>query len=151
MKKTMVRQAVPLQLTDVHGGADIRAVDHGGPWWSRYLPAAMEVHGGTDIHLQSMKDPALDQVEVLEGGCDPGATLCWSRLLAVPVDMWGERSPCWSRFASRACDPMGHPHWSSLFLKDCNPWNGPMLEQSLKNCRPWEVLTLEKFVRNCLS
>jgi len=38
-------------------------------------------------------------------------------------DLWtsGERSPCRSRFAGRTCDPMGDPHWSSLFLKDCSP------------------------------
>jgi len=34
----------------------------------------------------------------------------------------GERSPTWSRFAGRACDPMGDPQWSSLFLKDCTLW-----------------------------
>jgi len=34
------------------------------------------------------------------------------------------RSPRWSRFAGRACDPVGDPHWSSLFLKDCTSWEG---------------------------
>lgn len=33
--------------------------------------------------------------------------------------------------------------WSSLFLKDCNPWEGPMLEQFLNNCNPWQVFVLE--------
>jgi len=41
---------------------------------------------------------------------------------------------------------MGNAHWSSLFLKDCNPWNGPLLEQFVKNCSLWEGLTLEKFM-----
>ena len=45
---------------------------------------------------------------------------------------------------------MGDPRWSSLFLKDCTPWKGPMLEQFVKNCSPWEGLTLEKFVKDCL-
>ena len=45
---------------------------------------------------------------------------------------------------------MGDPHWSSLFLKDCTPWEGPMLEQFVKNCSPWEGLTLEKFMKDCL-
>ena len=69
----------------------------------------------------------------------------WSRLLAGPADPWpcGERSPRWSRFAGRACDPMGDPRWSSLFLKDCTPWMGPMLEQFVKNCSPWEGLVGE--------
>jgi len=34
-------------------------------------------------------------------------------------------------FAGRACDPMGDPHWSSLFLKDCFLWKRPMLDQSV--------------------
>jgi len=36
-------------------------------------------------------------------------------------DLWphGERSPRWSRFAGRACDPVRDPCWSTLFLKDC--------------------------------
>ena len=45
---------------------------------------------------------------------------------------------------------MGDPRWSSLFLKDCTPWMGPMLEQFMKNCSLWEGLTLEKFVEDCL-
>ena len=50
-------------------------------------------------------------------------------------DLWtrGERSPHWSRFAGRACDPVGDPQWNSLFLKDCTPWKGPTLEQFVKN------------------
>ena len=49
----------------------------------------------------------------------------------------------------RTCGPVGDPRWSSLFLKDCTPWMGPMLEQFVKNCSPWEGLTLEKFVEDC--
>ncbi|GAB0178086.1 AN1-type zinc finger protein 5-like [Grus japonensis] len=56
----MVRQAVPLQ--------------------------PMVVDGGADIHLQSMEDPMLEQVEAPEGGCDPVGSLRWSRLLAGPVN-----------------------------------------------------------------
>ncbi|KAK4806162.1 hypothetical protein QYF61_001085 [Mycteria americana] len=65
-------------------------------------------------------------------------------------DLWTheERSPCWSRFSGRTCDPVGDPCWSSLFLKDCAPWKGPTLEHFLKNCNPWEGLTLEKFVED---
>jgi len=55
-----------------------------------------------------------------------------------------ERSPRRSRFAGRACDPMGDPHWSSLFLKDCTSWKGPTLGQFVKSCSPWEGLTLEQ-------
>jgi len=39
----------------------------------------------------------------------------------------GERSTHRSRFAGRACDPVGDTRWSSLFLKDCNLCKGPAL------------------------
>ena len=45
---------------------------------------------------------------------------------------------------------MGDPRWSSLFLKDCTPWEGPTLEQLVKNCSPWEGLPLQKVVDDCL-
>ncbi|PKU35454.1 dtw domain-containing protein 2 [Limosa lapponica baueri] len=79
------------------------------------------VNGGADIHLQPVEDPTLEQVDAPKGGCDPMGSRCWSRLLAVSVDPWRERSPHWSRFAGRTCDPMGDPLWSSLFLKDRTP------------------------------
>ena len=68
----------------------------------------------------------------------------------APGRTCGERSPRWSRFAGRTCDPVGDPRWSSLLLKDCTLWMGPTLEQFVKNCSPWEGLTLEKFVEDCL-
>ena len=66
-------------------------------------------------------------------------------------DLWPheERSPGWSRFSGRTCDPVGDPGWSSLCLKDCSPWKGPTLEQFVKNCSPWEGLTLENLMENC--
>ena len=73
MVKTMVRQAVPLQ--------------------------PMQVNGGADIHLQPMEDPTPEQVDLPEGGCDPMGSLHWSRLLAGPVNPWGEEpmleQVCW--------------------------------------------------------
>ncbi|KAK4806186.1 hypothetical protein QYF61_001109 [Mycteria americana] len=121
--KTVVRQAVPLQ--------------------------PMEVNSGADIYLQPVEDPTLEQVDTHEGGWDPVGSLRWSKLLAGPVDLWRERSPCWSRFSGRTCDPMGDPCWSGLFRKDCSPWKGPTLEQFVKNCSPWKGPTLEWFVKNC--
>ena len=44
----------------------------------------------------------------------------------------------------------GDPCWSSVLLKDCSLWKGPMLGQFVKNCSPWERPTLEKFVEDCL-
>jgi len=51
-------------------------------------------------------------------------------------DLWthGERSPHRSRSAGRACDLMGDPRWSSLFLKDGTLWEGATLEEFVKNC-----------------
>jgi len=45
---------------------------------------------------------------------------------------------------------VGDPRQSSLFLKDCTPWEGPTLGQFVKSFSPWEGLTLEKFVENYL-
>jgi len=70
----------------------------------------------------------------------------------APEYLWpcGERTPHWSRFAGRACDSVGDPRWSSLFLKHCTLWKGPMLEQSVEDCIPWEGLRLEQFMENLL-
>ena len=48
----------------------------------------IEVHGGADIHLQPMADPTLEQVDVPEGSCDPMESPCWSRLLSAAVAPW---------------------------------------------------------------
>jgi len=53
----------------------------------------------------------------------------------------GERTPGQSRFAGRACDPVGDPRWSSLFLKDCTLREGLMLGQFVKSCSLWEGLS----------
>ena len=66
-------------------------------------------------------------------------------------DLWPmERSLCRSRFSVRTCALLGDPHWSSLFLKDCTLWKGPILDQYLKNCSLWEGLMLEQFVKDCI-
>jgi len=124
MMKTMVRQVVPLQCMEVHGGAEI------------HLQPREGTHAGAK--------GCLKETVTLWGACT-GAGSCqvlWTS---------GERSPHWSRFAGRACDPVGGSHWSSLFLKDCTLWDGPMLGQFVKSCSPWEGLRLEKFVENCLQ
>jgi len=97
----MVRQAVPLQ--------------------------PMEAYGVADLHLQPMEDATSEQGDAQEAvnpwRAHAGAGFC--------QDLWtrGERSPSWSRFAGRVCDPVRDPRWSSLFLKDCSPWEGPILGQ----------------------
>ncbi|GAB0209805.1 hypothetical protein GRJ2_003446200 [Grus japonensis] len=97
-----------------------------------------------------MEDPTPEQVEThLKEAVTP-----WEAHAGVSSwqDLWthGESIPRRSRFAGRTCDPVGDPHWSSLFLKVCTPWKGPTLEQFMKNCSLWEGLTLEKFVKDCL-
>ncbi|KAK4810792.1 hypothetical protein QYF61_008764 [Mycteria americana] len=115
----MVRQVVPLQPMEVYGGADIHPAARGGP------------HAGAGGY--ALKEAAArgepTQEQAPSRNCGPV-----------------ERSPRRSRFSGRTCDPMGDPRWSSLLLKDCTPWKGPMLEQFLKNCSPWEGPTLEKVV-----
>ncbi|GAB0181548.1 hypothetical protein GRJ2_000620100 [Grus japonensis] len=64
MEKIMVRQAVPLQPREVHGGAD--------------------------IHLQPVEDPTPESVDAPKGGCDPVGSPRWSNLLAGPVALWKE-------------------------------------------------------------
>ena len=68
----------------------------------------------------------------------------WQKLQAV------ERSPRKSGCSGRACDPMGDPHWSSLFLKECTLEKGPTWDQFVKNCSPWKGPTLEKFIKDCI-
>jgi len=76
------------------------------------------------------------------GGCLKEAVTPWgARARAGSCqDLWThrERSPRWNRFAGRACDPVGDPRWSSLFLKDCTPWKGTTLGQFVKSCSPWK-------------
>ncbi|GAB0175689.1 EH domain-containing protein 4 [Grus japonensis] len=120
----MVRQAVPLQPMEDDGGAEIPPAAQGGP------------HAGA-------------------GGCPKEAVAPWEARAGAGSwqDLWPheERSPCWSRFAGRTCDPMGdptleqsvpeglhpmegtHPHW-----KNCSPWEGLMLEKLMEDCLPWE-------------
>jgi len=37
---------------------------------------------------------------------------------------------------------------SSLFLKDCTPWEGSTLNKFMNNCSLWEGLMLDKFMDN---
>ena len=117
------------------GEAGCLPAAHGGPWWSRYPPAARgRPHAGA-------------------GGCPNKGVTLWTAHTWTSswYDLWphGERSSCWSRFAGRACDPMGDPCWSRLFLKDCTPWMGPTMGQFEKNFSLWKGFMLEKFVENC--
>ena len=97
--KTVVRQVVP-------------SAAHGGPRWSRY-PSTCSPWKGPHAGA---------------GGCLKEAVTPWG--VCAGAGSWqdlqtpGERSPCQSRYSGRACDPVGDPHWSSLFLKGCTLWEG---------------------------
>jgi len=71
--KTMMRQVVPLQ--------------------------SMEVHGGADIHLQPMEGTSCWSRWMPEARCDLAGSPRWSRLLAGPADSWREEPTleqvCW--------------------------------------------------------
>ncbi|GAB0185878.1 AN1-type zinc finger protein 5-like [Grus japonensis] len=96
MEKTMVRQAVPLQ--------------------------PMEVHGGADIHLQPMEDPTPEQVDAPEGGCDPVGSLCQSRFSVRTCDPMGD--PHWSSLLLKDCTPQKGPLLEQ-FLRNCSLWKDP--------------------------
>jgi len=71
--KNMVRQLVPLQPMEVHGGADIHLQPvEGTPHWIRWMP---------------------------EKSCDPVGSPHCSRLLPGPADLWREKPTleqiCW--------------------------------------------------------
>ncbi|PKU42985.1 protein pxr1-like [Limosa lapponica baueri] len=111
MMKTMVRQAVPLQ--------------------------PMEVHGGAQIHLQPMEDPMSEQGNVPEGDCDPMESQHWSRLLAgLVTPCWSSpffkdctlwKGPTLKLLMKNCCLYEGPT--LEKFMEDCFPWEGPMLEQ----------------------
>jgi len=42
------------------------------------------------MEVNSGADPMLEQVDAPKGGCDSMGNLCSSKLLAAPVDAWGE-------------------------------------------------------------
>ena len=79
--ETMVRQLVPLQSMEVHGGADIHLQPmEGTPCWSRWMP-----EGSCD----PMGSPTLEQASgrtcgPVERGAHTGASL-----MAGLVTLWG--------------------------------------------------------------
>lgn len=68
------------------------------------------------------------RIWIPEGGCDLVGSSCWNRVLAGSVALWRKKpnleQVCWQDLL-----PAGYTCWSSLFLKDSEPWKGPMLEQ----------------------
>jgi len=71
-----------------------------------------------------------------KGGCDINGK---SVLEQAPGRICGpmeREEPTPEQLAARTCDPMGDPSENILFLKDCMPWEGLMLEQLVENCHP---------------
>jgi len=60
------------------------------------------------------------------------------------------RQPSLEQVPGRSCGHVWKSCCSSLFLKDCTPLKGPMLEQFVKNCSLWEGPVLEMFTEDCL-
>ena len=95
---------------------------------------------GAEIPLQPMEKTMVKQVASLDmedyTGADVHAT-CTTEDYTAPVEdpMPGAvacaEEPTQEQVFSQDLWPLGDPRWSSLFLKDCNPWEGPMLEQFL--------------------
>ncbi|KAJ7427851.1 sperm flagellar 2 [Willisornis vidua] len=78
----------------------------------------MEVHSGAEIHMQPLDNPTPEHVVDQKKAVTPWEA-CTGRVC-------GEKSPCWSRFVDRTCDPMGVPVLEQPVLKHCAPWKGPM-------------------------
>ncbi|GAB0180379.1 zinc finger and BTB domain-containing protein 5 [Grus japonensis] len=97
MGKTMVKQAVPLQPMEDDDGAEIPSAAHGGP------------HAGASGCLKEAVTPWEAQA-----GASSWQDL-WSR---------GERSPHWSRFAGRTCDPVGDPTLEQSGPEGLHPMEG---------------------------
>jgi len=105
--KTMVRQVVPLQPTEVHGGADLHLQPvEGTPRWSRGMP---------------------------EGGCDPMGSPRWSRFAGRACDPVGD--PHWSSLFLKNCTLWKGPTLGQ-FVKSCTLWEGLTLEKFVENCVP---------------
>jgi len=85
VEQTMVRQAVPLQ--------------------------PMEVHGGADPHLQPREDPMLEQEDASKGGCDPVGSPHWSRFAGRAYDPMGD--PRWSSLFLKDFTNGRDTRWSS--------------------------------------
>lgn len=81
--------------------------------------------------LRPMQDTTPTQVDVPWSKLQPIEIPCCSELLTEAATRKQEHMQervFWQKLA----------HGSSLFLKDCTPWKGPMLEQLTKNCNPLE-------------
>lgn len=81
---------------------------------------SMEVHGGTEINLQPMEDLTLEQLDAQRRLCPcvPMGSPCWSSWQDLQTH--GKRSPCWSRFAGRTCDPT-RSH-GGIAHEELQPW-----------------------------
>ncbi|RMC15236.1 hypothetical protein DUI87_07421 [Hirundo rustica rustica] len=79
-------------------GIPLHGADHGVPL------QPVEDHGDAEIHLQPMEER-----QARASGCPKEAVIPWEACTGVGSwqGLWphAERSPCWSRFPGRTCDP----------------------------------------------
>lgn len=106
------------------------------PGWSRHEPAAWEgALDGAEMHQESMMEqrctcslgrrPCWRQEDVPRGGSGPGEAHPGSGPWQKP---WREEPVV----QQVCCDPVGDPHWSSLFLKDCTLWQEDTWKNTLR-------------------
>lgn len=86
------RARIPIQPIEIHSGAEIHLVSHGG------------------LHIRAGSCP--------KEAMTPWKALSGTGFQQHPSP-FGKRSPCCSRFAVRTCDSAGKPLWSRLLILDC--------------------------------
>jgi len=95
------------------------------PWWGRLSPFSPWRSTMEQTPTGSPWNAPCQTRCMPEGDSNPMRSPRWSRLLPGAAEPRRERSPHQIRFAGQTCEPIGEPHWSSLFLKDCRSWTGP--------------------------
>jgi len=81
----------------------------------------MEAHGGAEVHRQPVEPTMVRQAVPLQPMEVHGGAETHLQPGEDPMPEQGD-------VPEGGCDPVGDPRWSSLFLKGCTLWKGPMLE-----------------------
>jgi len=118
-----VKQVVPLQPVDDHGGGNVHTAARGGP----------HATAGGDPLKEAAAHGEPIQSRLLAGAVAHGEDSMQEQIFWQ--DLW----------------PVGDPQWSSWLLKDCISQKGSVLEQFVKNCSLREGPVLEKFMKDCLA
>lgn len=98
------------------------------------LLQTLEVHGGTDIHMQPTEDPTTQQVDVPEGAVCP-----WIGCAEAGPSQDPLRGAHAGTAPGKISDPVEDPYWSSPFLKVYSPWKGLTMENFIEDCYLWKT------------